>query len=393
MRRFHQVPTLTIACGLLWGLHFVAQPVAADLYSEYEHRPTRDFQLPQVLSGSQGGTLLDNLPDGRLVMMTTRESASFTTDGVELRIETAVGSRDFRYVGDIPFSGGTDSIWFNPGSFLTVSDHGSNPQIAIGNSSASLAVFGANQLDLLPTLVAPALAPLSITWFDNLGSSLSQDGSFVASAAWRSDSVLAVGSADGSKSQLHLLDVNSNPTTPAVTLVIDNAPFGTGGITFDANGNAYFGVGYGPGVGDIRQFDTSSWPATQNYGDGALVTTLLSAGWIQFDVEGNLLVGGGDTFGTSGQENYFAIVNALSQQRLFDPDTITGNNAYNLAYNPVTGEILVWDNFTFVADPLHVFVFAAEAVPEPAAWGLMLVGLISLGGFAVARRKRGERLA
>jgi len=387
MRRFPAVHAVTIALSLTLGLLCAANPAAADLYSDYEHRPARDFQLPQVLSGSQGGTLLDNLPDGRLVMMTTRESAPFTTDGVELRIETAVGSRDFRYLGDIPFSGGMDSIWFNPGGFLTINNNGSNPQIAVGNSSSSLAVFGANELDVLPTLAAPAPAPLAITWFDNLGADLSVDGSFIASAAWRSDTILAVGSADGSKSQVHLLDATSSPAAPAVTLVIDNAPFGTGGLSFDENGSAYFGVGYGPGVGDIRRFDTSGWPATQNFADGTLVTTLLSAGWIQFDVAGNLLVGGGDTFGSKVQLNYFAIQNALSQQRLFDPDTVTGTNAYNLAYNPVTGEILVWDNFTFVADPQHVFVFAAETVPEPATWALMLIGLVSLGAVAVSRRK------
>ena len=81
----------------------------ASQFDSYEHLPARDFLLPTVLSNLQGGALMDNLPDGRLVMVTTRESAPFTTSGVELRIETAVGSRNFRYVGDLPLASGVGS--------------------------------------------------------------------------------------------------------------------------------------------------------------------------------------------------------------------------------------------------------------------------------------------
>lgn len=375
-----------ILAGLAVASTTTPASVSAETFTDYEHRPAQDFTLPAVLSGSQGGTLLDILPDGRLVMMTTRLSG-FDTDGVELRIETAVGARDFRYVGDLPLPGG-DPLWFNPGGFLTINNDVTNPRIAIGNSNYSLAVLEANQLNSLPTLLAPVAAPLTITWFENLGADLPVGESFVAAAAWRDATTLAVasGTGFGGESHLHLLDVTSSPGSPTIALVIDNAPAETGGITFDANGNAYFGVGFGANVGDIRRFDTSAWPTPQNFADGTLVTTLLSTGWIQFDAEGNLLVGGGDLFGSTGQLNYFAIENPLGLQRLFDPDTAHPANGYNLAYNPVTGEILVWDNFG--TDPQQVFLFAAETVPEPATWAMMGIGLAVFGTAVATRRSR-----
>jgi hypothetical protein len=383
--------------GLRFAAFCCAWPVAtcttsatAGLLESYEHRPGRDFLLPAVLANLQGGVQMDNLPDGRLVMVTTRESAPFTTAGVELRVETAVGSRDFRYLGDLPLPA-VDAAWPNPGGFLAISQNNSGVvRVAFGNSNYSVGILDAAALTI--PAVAPAVgtpAPVAVKWFDSLGFNLSASGNFLATGAWRNNTELAIASGDFVNSQLNLLDVTSPVGNPTVPLRINGPAGASGGIAFDEDGDLYYGVGFGVGVGNIRKFDKASWPTTtQNFTAGELQASALSAAWLQFDTDENLLVGGGNFFG-SGQINFFAIFGGPSYSgapRTFDPDTGSSSNTYSLVYNDATGEILAWDNFG--SNPRQVFVIAPETVPEPATVIMFALGAVVLGAGAWIRNKK-----
>src|SRR5205085_11381418 len=136
-------------------------------------RPDLDFTIPSIAPADgtfQGGTLIDNLPDGRLLLITTRDQGSgFGT--AEIRLESAAGSHAFGYVADLPLPA-TDAIWWNPGGFLKVSQ--STGLAAVGNSSYSVGVFDTAQLGSLS----------SSLWYDNFGSYLDPIGDPVAVAAW-----------------------------------------------------------------------------------------------------------------------------------------------------------------------------------------------------------------
>ncbi|MCE9548112.1 MAG: PEP-CTERM sorting domain-containing protein [Planctomycetia bacterium] len=362
--RFASILILSLLAATLLS----AQPAAASLFDSYTRQPSREFDLPAISSApgtSQGGTQMDNLPDGRLVLVTTRITAFFTGYG-EVRVETAPGSHVFNYVGDLPLPT-LDNIWYNPPVFLTINQQ--TGKVAVGNGSGSLGIFDANN-------------PGGVQWFEGVAG-----GNFLGNAAWRNGTQLAVTSSDFAENRVDLLNITNGHVDPVIAGPADINGVGSGGVAFDAAGNAYVGVGYGSAVGEIRKFDTSTWPTpVQLFTDGTLVTTQLSAAWLQFDSEGNLLVGGADTFGGSGHTNYFSIVDPSGQVRSFDPDGNSVNDAYNVVYNQHSGEILVWDD-SYGSDPLHVFVFAADAVPEPASLTLLAGGGMMLA-VGMWRRRR-----
>lgn len=382
---------VSLCCALSTGL------ASADDFSTYDRRLDREFLLPDVLRGRLGGTVMDHLSDGRLLLLQTGlrfdTGLGFdVTESVELRVESSPGSRDFRYLGDLTLPA-TDPLWFQPGGFLTVApEQGGIARIAVGNANVSVGIFSTS--DLTVPAIEPAAgtpAALSTQWYSSLGLG------FVAAGHWVNDHQLAINTGNFVGSQVNLLDASSNPLAPVAPPIVGSIPGASGGVAQDSAGNLLIGIGAGARVGEIRRFDEAAWPAGDlgYLADGALVTTRLSAGWLQTDAEGSLFIGGGDTFDTgSGDDDNFAIhdLSPLARpRRLFDPDNTLFqgeevDNAYSLVLNAPLRELYVWDNF--VGNTRQVFVYVP--VPEPASVVGLMAGAL---GLAAVVRRRGEMAA
>ena len=352
-----------IACTLgIVAAHAATAPVLADAFSAYA--PAGSFNVPA------GTSSYDVLVDGRIVAMVD----------ANVYVESAVGSGSFTPLGALP---GAD---IGSGSFSTafvrVSPDGTH--IAVGNNSG--AAFNNPQVGVFDLSGLTGnwfnVEHFDAEWFDNTSIVLTAPGVVTS------------------------LDTTSDPANPVTSLLINNVGGAPAGITFDANGNLYTGNGFdGPGPSDtgwIKAFPPSAWQGTTGRGlgvadfeaSGTLVADVLSAGFLGFDGQGNLHVGGGDLFGGSGDNNYgglvrqTALATALSgggladsldpeQLRRFDPDPGPASR-YDVNYNPVTGALLMRSGST-------IFAFA---VPEPVTLVYMFVGLWGLG---VGGRRRSVR--
>ncbi|MEM6333204.1 MAG: PEP-CTERM sorting domain-containing protein [Planctomycetota bacterium] len=348
------------AVALAAGVALHAVDASADAFDEYGLQPDRAFSLPANAGGIQV------LADGRIAAV--RNNA---TDGVyEILYEDALGSRTFSEVGSFDASLVAS---FGP-SFVTLSPDGQT--LAVGDN-----VFG--------TLA-------EVLFFDTSG--FSPSGPTVPSAtatvanfdaAWIDNDTLAVTGADASTftPQAALVDL-TNPTVPTVDNVVADAGGASGGVAVDADGNLYVGDGFGSTVGVIRRFTPSQIASALVGGpldfatEGELVADVLSAASLGFDNEGNLHVGGGDIFGTSGDVDYWGLVDAESLAtaspvvRQFDPIALPFTG-YSVVFNPVLEQFYA----TSGDAPGEVFVYQ---VPEPATAALIAIGL--LGALRRSRR-------
>src|SRR6185503_10762075 len=137
------------------------------------------------------------------------------------------------------------------------------------------------------------------------------------SGEWIDNRYLAVANS-ASGSTVQVLDT----ATSSVTTVINNIGGASGGVAFDAAGNMYTGNAFdfaagGSDVGWIKAFSSAAWHNALNTNapinfetSGTPVADLLTAFPIGFDTTGNMFVGGGDLFGTSGDFGYAALVDA-----------------------------------------------------------------------------------
>jgi hypothetical protein len=141
------------------------------------------------------------------------------------------------------------------------------------------------------------------------------------SAAFRDDRYLFLDEGGGQlgESDIYWIDTKSSPAERIP--VIASIPGASGGIAFDAAGDLVTGIGWDPNdtrTGEIKIFDAASISAAVAGGtsmsydsNGAVVAkNLLSADSLGFDANGNLDVGGGDVFGSSGHYGYAQIVSA-----------------------------------------------------------------------------------
>ncbi len=126
-------------------------------------------------------------------------------------------------------------------------------------------------------------------------------------------------------SYIYAIDTESSSQNE-ITLIIGPIPGASAGLAFDAHGNLVTGIGWDPDdqrTGELRIFgaskidDALGGGGSLDYGvDGEVVAEgILSAAFLGFDDDGNLLVGGGDVFGTSGHYGYAVIIDAVAVQR------------------------------------------------------------------------------
>lgn len=174
--------------------------------------------------------------------------------------------------------------------------------------------------------------------------------------------------ADNNQSEILSIDTErSGPS--AVSVAVSNIPGASAGLAFDAHGNLVTGIGWDPEftqtgqlkIFDARQLDTAlgEQPA-QHYEEAGVVVAenVLSAASLAFDDAGNLLVGGGDVFGNTGNTGYAAIIDASVLERVraggapldptspaeftqIAPDPCINDDATKVVYVPATQALMV----------------------------------------------------
>ena len=337
---------LSIAAVLFTSLHDWAR---ADLINLYDEFPERAFNFPtSPAPENRGPTVFENLADGRLIAVSTLLANPDDFVGTpELYVESDVGTRDFLYVGDLQLDTGASWSAFG-GAFLEVSPDGS--RIAIGDNDFSSPRIGV--VDTADLLDVSAWAGNPIDWYPV--------PHFAAN--WWDNQHLVISTAAAAGSAVTFLDTTSSTAAPTNPTVISNIAGASAGVSFDADGNLYTGNGFedttpgGSATGAIKRFDAADWAAalvgatTIDFEtEGTDIDTILSAGGLDFDAEGNMIVGGGDLFG-SGQSDFLSVVlinDAANEYRTFDPADAT-TSFYSIVYNEFTGEILAYEPFAAV---------------------------------------------
>jgi hypothetical protein len=188
------------------------------------------------------------------------------------------------------------------------------------------------------------------------------------------------------------------------------------GIAFDSVGNLYTGNGLtfggASGTGAVKAFLFADWSAALAGGppldfenEGVLIVDVLSASPLAFDVQGNLLVGGGD-FSSSFDNDFVALIRSgavtaalggsgpidvsnPTEIRHLDPIPNDDFNFFAAFSNIALHELYVRD---FGSPTVHVYADAA-AVPAASAWGsgimalvLLIAGTMALGRFEPCRQ-------
>jgi len=141
-------------------------------------------------------------------------------------------------------------------------------------------------------------------------------------AAWLDDRHLFINAGEFVGSEVYALDTQATPPGGTIT-VINNIPGASSGVTFDGNGNLITGIGWGSGTpgfetGQLKVWSAAAVQAALAPGGTALdyqatgavlAEVALSAAFLGVDDDGNLHVGGGDVFGTSGNFGYAVVIN------------------------------------------------------------------------------------
>lgn len=307
------------------------------------------FDLPANVSA------FDTLPDGRLV----------TFVASDFWIQDAPNSSDWSRAGSLapgvisPFGA----------SFVRASPDGMTLAIGDNNFGIGAAVH---------TLAFASLDPMS-------ASATTAWPASNVDAHWADDNTLYIAGA-GASGEVREIDLSASSSRVVVT----NIGLSAGGITSDGS-HLYAGNGFDLGggasnTGEVRAFAWSAITSAAtpiDFAAGAPVADALSGASLDFDPLGNLLIGGGDVFGGSGDFGSAAVVDgdAVSAALLGGPiapdaselrlTPLSPDHSYFTRFNAATNELLVtfFDNTSFEPGAT-VFRYA---VPGPGATVLLLV--------------------
>lgn len=322
-----RLATAMIACA-------VAAPTFAHDIAFVE---TGRFDLPL--------TSFDILDDGRLIGLI----------GSDILVQSAPNANTYTTIATI------DASFLSSfgASFIAVSPD--QQRLAIGDNN-----FG-----------DPGEASVGI--FDLAGNTLATIAAPNFAGDWADDNTLFV--SGGTFADTNLITRIDVAASAATTAINDFAGFSAAvaiseGQLFTANG---FSIG-GPTdsqTGDVRAFalaDLTGTPPLSFELDGSPVASALSAGSIDFDAQGNLIIGGGDAFGSPPDAGTIALITPAGTR--FDLASPFASD-FNLArYNDATEELIVFNGSGTAV--------RYAIVPTPAT----ITATIALLSLAPARRGR-----
>lgn len=296
-------------------------------------------------------TVFDYSRDGRVVAF----------DGFTVFIQQAVNMPEFTAIGTLPetFRGGTDP------AFVEVSPDGNTlilgggaggfqfPDPAFNGAMFSMPIEGgtATMIGLFPFHIQPAFRNPGELFFGQ-GETF---GFFVGS--------------------VELLDLK----TGTKQSVVGNIPGDPGGVTFNARGDLFVGLGSASDltrIGEIRRFDKHDINYAISTGvpldfdnDSTLIAQVLNAGDLEFGSTGNLFVGGGDLFGITGSFGFIAEIDRNTGRIInrFDPidgDPDDGDFVFfGLSFTSVQCQLGAVDLFSFFS-PADPVVFQRKVCPQ-----------------------------
>lgn len=353
--------SLCLAAASVIGVNAIAPDAGAALPA---YSLVGSFELPT------GATVWDTAPDGRVITLVGGDV--YRQDAPASSSFTRLGSLA---AGEIPSFGA---------AFLRISPDGST--LAIGDNYAG----GTPDVLLVPTLALNPLAPTTPT-------RLALDHS---EADWAGNSTLFVTGSTIDGSFVAMVDV------PTLTSrhVVGNINGAAAGVTSDGK-YLYAGNGFafgGPSqTGEVRAFPLSAITASATPLDfeiaGIPVADALTGSSLGFDGFGNLLVGGGDFFGGSGDLGSAAVIDADAVAAALSGAGVAPDSAelrlsprlptdsYFSRWSDASGELLVgsFDNTTFTSGT----TIYRYAVPSPGVNAMvMLAGL----GLSVRRRRSAD---
>lgn len=303
---------------------------------------------------------MDVLPDGRLISVAG--NTVLVQDSINSPGYSPIGSVQPGFIREFSFGVSASFLSVNPsGTTLAIGDN----DFGSGNPQDVLLIDLASLSTLAPT------TPATI-------------GAANTSGAWADDTTLYTSGSLGADGLLTRIDT----LTSGSTVVVDGLNGASGGVAIN-DGVVYTGNGFGFGsglgfeaTGAIAGFDLASLSDAASpvaFSSGTLAATALSAGSLDFDADGNLIVGGSDSF-SGGEGGFVSVIpagafpNATSAngEQLFPAGGAFGFPS--ALYNPATEEILVRDGG----------VIYRYAVPAPGA-----VVLFAIGAASRRRRTRG----
>ncbi len=244
--------------------------------------------------------LIDFLSDGRMIV-----AEGISSTEIEIAVETAAGSKEFTYVTSLTTASVPPLVEYTTyGSFIKAAD---SDTVFLGASTYIYEVtLSTGNVNLL-------------TMIDNCDAALSGNDLYVTRSEYNPDW--------SSNSFISLIDLD-NPSVH-VDLITD-IPGSSAGVCLDDEGNIYTGNGYAnyglDETGLIKSFTLADLPLAWSAGTG--VGDVLSAGSLIWAGNGVILVGGGDTFGTSGDYNYFAALDTATGAKLWELDPDPASSSY-----------------------------------------------------------------
>lgn len=359
---------------------------ASSAQAQSEPSLAQTFSIPESLE--EGGAVSMNLtPDGRVV--------TIDSTGV-INLETQRGSGQYQTLGELP-NGDFSSFG---AAFIAVSPDAS--LIAVGNqgglnyNNPQIGVFELNNIQEGRWLSGRHFAG---RWWDNRHLLLS---------SWN----------PSQPSDVVVLDTQSPlASAPKRTRVVQGIGGASGGVMLDAEENLWTGNGFRSGgpsqTGAVHRIERQAWQAAFDESRAAVnfeneataVVRALSAASLVLDIQGNLWVGGADTYGSPSESGFAALFSADKVQAVLngerdplnsrvdadvikvDTDPDLEGQSYVVFDAPNRQGVVLRERSTTNA---FAYSYATgSATPAPAIGGLGGLALLGFGlGASFVTRKR-----